>query len=115
MATEPSSLRWRRAVRYNLIVRFATLLTILLLSASTALAAPTTKPTKALNSKSIAAVDAAIRALSREWSAAQSGSKVKLRQTCNYFKDNRSDDVTADAILAALERGMRDDTPQAYY
>jgi hypothetical protein len=80
-----------------------------------AFAAPTTKPAKAINSKSIAAVDAAIRALSREWNAAQSGGKVKLRQTCNYFKQNHSDDVTAEAIVSALERGTHDESPQAYY
>src|SRR6476660_8124656 len=51
------------------------------------------------NPKPAAAVDAAIRALGREYADAQSGGKTKLRTTCNYFKQNRSDDVTPEAIL----------------
>src|SRR5437762_12184285 len=84
--------------------------TILLLSLVTTslsfAAAPTTR--HAYNPKPAAAVDAAIRALSREWTAAQAGGKAKLRTTCNYFKENHSDDVTPQTILSALERGSGD-------
>src|SRR4051794_4930382 len=78
-------------------------------------AAPATKPAHAINSKSLAAVDAAARALSHEWAAAQSGGKTKLRVTSNYFRENHSDDVNPEVILMALERVEKDEGPQAYY
>src|SRR5438552_6658280 len=88
--------------------------TLLLSLMTTAIgAAPTTR--HAYNPKPAAAVDAAIRALSHEWTAAQGGGKAKLRTTCNYFKENHSDDVSSQAILAALERGASDTTPQSSY
>ena len=76
-------------------------------------AAPATR--HVYNPKPAAAVDAAIRALSHEWTAAQAGGKIKLRTSCNYFKENRSEDVTPQAIIAALERGTSDSSPQSYY
>src|SRR5262245_9623935 len=98
-----------------LLVRVIAVLMTVAISQATAPAAPTTKPNHTANSKSVAAVDSAIRALGREWATAQSGGKQKLRQTCSYFTENRSDDVTIDAIFGALERGAHDDSPQAYY
>jgi hypothetical protein len=75
--------------------------------------APTSRHT--YNPKPAAAVDAAIRALGFEYADAQTGGKTKLRSSCNYFKEHRSDDVTPEAIIAALERGVRDNSSQAYY
>jgi hypothetical protein len=92
-----------------------------LLSLSAAISAPAAEPTtrrapaRAISSKSLAAVDTAARALAREWNAAHSGGKSKLRTSCSYFQDNHSDDITTEAILASLERAAHDDSPQTSY
>jgi len=86
---------------------------LLLIAALSFGGAPTTR--RAYNPKPAAAVDAAIRAIGREYADAQSGGKAKLRTSCNYFRENRSEDVTPQVIVGALERGARDDSAQAYY
>jgi len=93
-------------------VRLAAILIFALIATSSVTrAAPTTKPGNAINSKSMAAIDGAARALAREWAAG----KTKQRKSCNYFQEHPSEDVTSEAIFGALERTARDDSPQMAY
>lgn len=87
-----------------IMARSALLLLVLALSSGTASGVPRPGMAKAKSS-----IDAAIEALRKEYAAHLRDPKLPVREESDYFAKDRPADVTAEAILAAMEQPMAGD------